>query len=102
GDVKGTLDGIFTNSTFVGKVRTDTSDTITFDWKILPQFLIVGTNQVHIENVHNLRFPNLYGKLDGKLNWSVVNQVQDLKFDATIESFYYKNFFASKAFIYSD
>lgn len=102
GSVKGSGSAIFANRTIKGEMSIEPFAKATLEWTILPDWRIVGSNTLAIENLQSLHIPNVFGKLDAKADWTLVDNSQGLSFDATATDFYYGTFYAQKASLYSD
>lgn len=70
--------------------------------EILPNWQLLGTSEIDIENLQSLHIPNAYGKLHAKGEWHIQDQSQGLYLDLTATDFYYGSFFAQKISLYSD
>jgi hypothetical protein len=102
GKVLGTGTGTWGNRILQAEITADPFAKATFDWEILPDFRLVGSNTVTIENLQSFRIPHVFGKCEAKADWSVSDNLQKLSLDVTSTNFYYGPFFAQKASLYSD
>lgn len=102
--VKGSGNGTWSNQTIKGMIRVDAPPfaKASIDWQILPDWRIVGTNAIDIDNLQSLPIPNIYGKLHASAEWFLKEHLQALHFDITATDVYYGTFFAQKASLYSD
>lgn len=102
GDVKGNLNAALAGRTIQGEMSIEPFAKATFNWTLLPDGRIAGSNTLFLENLQSLHIPNVFGKLEAKADWTLIDETQGLSFDATATDFYYGTFYAQKASLYSD
>jgi hypothetical protein len=90
------------NRKLEAELTLDPFATLRANLEILPQFLLIGTTTLQIENLQSLHIPHIYGKLDAKAAWDLIDQKQGAHIDVVATDFYYDQFHAEKVSLYSD
>ncbi|PIS02776.1 MAG: hypothetical protein COT85_01725 [Chlamydiae bacterium CG10_big_fil_rev_8_21_14_0_10_42_34] len=102
GIVKGQGDLTWQNRKLLSEFTIDRFAKGKVDVEIRPDFILIGTTEMDIENIQSLHIPDLYGKLNAKALWDAPDETQELHLDVNANELYYQNFFAQKASVFSD
>lgn len=102
GPLKGEGEIFLKDRTLKGTLTAEPLAKAVFDLKVRPDWLIVGTSEIDLENLQILHIPEMYGKLHAKASWDAADQVQGVHLDAALNDFYYKSLFAKTISLYSD
>ncbi len=102
GSIKGSGEAVWKERTLKGFFTADPLAKAVFDLAIRPNFILVGTSEINVENLQALHIPNLYGKLQAKAKWDAAEGSQILHLDAEATDLYYQTLYAQKISAYSD
>lgn len=93
-EMKGKGEMALEGRTATGSLTIDPFAESQFKLTYEPNGLLTGTSQIDIANLQSLHLPDIYGKLQIKAEWDVVDGTQVVRLDAEANDFYYTDLFA--------